>query len=149
MTDPTFATLLLFVPMTMLFPLITLVGFVFTDDGEITWMTGRLFPTFGSVVDELAVDKTFSGRDVVDIVMRFGVELPIDFWGFAITEAAFASNEPVRLLKAGTVVNWMAGADSGTFVIVVAAKKWITLNVLNYERISRKTRFYEINLGQN
>ena len=54
--------------------------------------------------------------------MRFGVELPIDFWGFAMTEAAFASNDPVRLLKAGTVVNWTAAVDAGTFVIVVAEK---------------------------
>ena len=94
-------------------------------------MTGTLFPVFGSTADEFAADNTFNGRDVVDIVMRFGVELPIDFWGFAITEAAFANNEPVRLLKAGTVVNWMAGVDKGTFVIVVAAeeRKLMTLKI--------------------
>ena len=40
-----------------------------------------------------------------------------------MADAAFASNEPVRLLKAGTVVSWMAGADTGTFVIVVARKE--------------------------
>ena len=39
-----------------------------------------------------------------------------------MTEAAFASNDPVRLLKAGTVVNWTAEVDAGTFVIVVAEK---------------------------
>ena len=39
-----------------------------------------------------------------------------------MTEAAFASNEPVRLLNAGTVVNWIAGADTGIFVMVVAIR---------------------------
>ena len=117
--------------MIILFPFNVLVALVLIDVGEITWMTGTLFPVFGSTVDEFAADNTFKGRDVVDIVIRFGVELPIDFWGFAITEAAFANNEPVRLLKAGTVVNWMVGADNGTFVIVVVAKerKWKTLKM--------------------
>ena len=130
-TELTFATLLLFVPMIILFPFNVLVALVLIDVGEITWMTGTLFPVFGSTADVFAADNTFKGRDVVDIVMRLGVELPIDFWGFAITEAAFANNEPVRLLKAGTVVNWMVGADKGTFVIVVAAegRKWMTLKI--------------------
>ena len=74
--------------------------------------------------DVVAADNTFKGRlDVVDMVIRLGVELPIDFWGLEITDAAFASNEPVRLLNAGTVVSWIAGADTGTFVIVVAGNE--------------------------
>ena len=123
-TEPMLATLLLFVPMMILFPFSAFVAFVLTEDGEMTWITGTLFDWFDIDEDELTADNTFNGRDVVDIVMRFGVELPIDFWGFAMTEAAFASNDPVRLLKAGTVVNWTAAVDAGTFVIVVA-EKWV------------------------
>ena len=62
------------------------------------------------------------GRDVVDIVIRLGVELPIDLFVVVITEAAFASSEPVRLLNAGTVVNWIAGVDDGIFVNVGAER---------------------------
>ena len=58
-----------------------------------------------------------------------------------MAEAAFASNEPVRLLKAGTVVNWMAGADTGTFVIVVARKENFIeiIYLVNSERINTKS----------
>ena len=62
------------------------------------------------------------GRDVVDIVIRLGVELPIDLFVVVITEAAFASSEPVRLLNAGTVVNWIAGVDDGILVNVGAER---------------------------
>ena len=119
--EPTFAALLLFVPMIIPLPF---NAFVFTEDGEITCITGTLFPAFDVADDEVAADNTFKGRlDVVDMVIRLGVELPIDFWGLAMTDAAFASNEPVRLLNAGTVVSWIAGADTGTFVIVVAGNR--------------------------
>ena len=119
--EPIFVALLLFVPIIMPFPFNTFVALVLTEEGEITWITGTVFPVLEFAEEDIA-DSTFSGREVVEIVMRFGVELPIALFVVVMTEAAFASNEPVRLLNAGTVVNWIAGADTGIFVMVVAIR---------------------------
>ena len=84
-------------------------------------MTGTLLFAFVVVdAEEAAADNNFRGRVVVDIVIRLGVELPSGFAVVVMTEAAFANREPVRLLKAGTVVNWIAGVVEGICVMVVA-----------------------------
>ena len=72
-------------------------------------------------IEEDVVDNTFKGREVVEIVIKFGVELPRVLFGVGITEAAFANNEPVRLLKAGTVVSCIGGEDTDIFVTTKTA----------------------------
>ena len=89
-------------------------------DGDITWITGTVVLV---VVEDGVADSTFNGRAVVEIVMRFGIDVPRCFAGGAIAEAAFAKSDPVRLLKAGTVVNWIAGVDEEILVMVVANGK--------------------------
>ena len=113
--DPTFAALLLLPPIIIPRPFNALVVVPFTEDGEITCIMGRVLRVLVVPDDEVAV-STLRGRDVVEIVIRLGVELPIDWLVVVITDAAFARSDPVRLLKAGTVVSWIAGVDTGILV---------------------------------
>ena len=55
------------------------------------------------------------------MVITFGVELPMEFILFI--DAALAKSDPVRLLKAGTVVSCIAGAETGIWVIAVGTTK--------------------------
>ena len=59
------------------------------------------------------------------MVITFGVELPMEFMLFI--DAALAKSDPVRLLKAGTVVSCIAGAETGIWVIAVGTRKMIPL----------------------
>ena len=59
------------------------------------------------------------------MVITFGVELPMEFMLFI--DAALAKSDPVRLLKAGTVVSCIAGAEVGIWVIAVGTGKMIPL----------------------
>ena len=59
------------------------------------------------------------------MVITFGVELPMEFILFI--DAALAKSDPVRLLKAGTVVSCIAGAETGIWVIAVGTRKMIPL----------------------
>ena len=111
--------MLLFAPIIILLPFNAFVVVAFTEEGEITCIMGTVF-TVLVVADEDVADSTLRGRDVVEMVIRLGVELPIELFVVVITDAAFASSEPVRLLKAGTVVSWIAGVDTGILVKFVA-----------------------------
>ena len=88
--------------------------------GGMTWITGMvpllLLFVLGTTPDEAApdADRIFKGRVDVDMVMRFGVDEPSDGVLVVITEAAFASSDPVRLLRAGTVVSCIAGVVVAT-----------------------------------
>ena len=92
--------------------------------GGMTWIIGTLLPlalllllfVFGTIADEAAADagRFFKGLDVVDMVMKFGVDEPSDGVVVVIAEAAFASSDPVRLLRAGTVVSCIAGVVDAT-----------------------------------
>ena len=105
--DPIFVALLLFPPIIIPLPFNAFVVVAFTEEGEITCIMGTVFKVL-VVADEEVADRTLRGRDVVEIVIRLGVELPIDLFVVVITDAAFANSDPVRLLKAGTVVSWIA-----------------------------------------
>ena len=131
--DPMFVTLLVLVPIIKPFPFITFAVLVLTEDGEMTWITGTAFFPFveEATEEEELVGKIFKGLDVAEMVITFGVELPMEFMLFI--DAALAKSDPVRLLKAGTVVSCIAGAETGIWVIAVGTRKMIPL--LNFVKV--------------
>ena len=115
---PIFPAFLLLLPITTPFPLNVLPPLVPSDVGEITWITGTVLFVF--VVADEDDEIIFKGLEVVEIVIRFGVEAPRAFVVGDSVEAAFAKRDPVRLLKAGTVVNCIVGAVEDICVIILA-----------------------------